>query len=470
MGERGDSYMALPVVPSKRPVVTVSKKLTFKEKMSYGFGDIGNGLMFDMGQLYLLKFYTDVLGISAYWGGLVFLISKIFDAFADTSVGAFVDSRTNISKRGKFRPFILWGTVPLALMTVISFLAPNFSDTGKIVWAFATYMGFGLAYSFVNIPYGSLSAAMTQDPIDRASLGSFRAIGSQTALLISGVVVIPIVLQFANKEVGYIVAISVMSIFGILFHLICYRNTKENVIRAPRKEKVPLSKLFKALFSNRPLIVLCLAALFMIASSNIRNAVQLYYLEYNLKSPELMSILSFLSIGLAVVGSMFIPAMVKRIGKKNTFMLGLLVCIACDVLNFILPTSTVTFLTVFSLGNFALAFALGLPWVMIADSIDYHEWNSGERTEGIVYSTYSFFRKLAQALAGFIPGVALSLIGYVPNIQQSSDTLLGLKGLLFLAPAALNIIGLIILFFFYNLTDNLYSKIVADLKERSSFN
>lgn len=462
--------MELPVVPVKKTAVTASKKLTFKEKLSYGFGDIGNGLMFDMGQLYLLKFYTDVLGISAYWGGLVFLISKIFDAFADTSVGAFVDSRTNFSKRGKFRPFILWGTVPLALMTVISFLAPDFSDNGKIVWAFITYMGFGLAYSIVNIPYGSLSAAMTQDPIDRASLGSFRAIGSQMALLISGMAVIPIVVQFANKEVGYIVAISVMVIFGILFHLICYHNTTENVIRAPKNEKVPLSTLFKALVSNRPLIVLCLAALFMITSSNIRNAVQLYYLEYNLKNPELMSILSFLSIGLAVVGSMFIPTMVKRIGKKNTFMLGLMVCIASDVLNFVLPTSTATFLTIFSLGNFGLSFALGLPWVMIADSIDYHEWNSGERTEGIVYSTYSFFRKLAQALAGFIPGVALGLIGYVPNIQQSADTLLGLKGLLFLAPAALNIIGLIILFFFYNLTENLYNKIVADLIERNKDN
>jgi GPH family glycoside/pentoside/hexuronide:cation symporter len=462
--------MELPVVPVKKTGDTASKKLTFKEKMSYGFGDIGNGLMFDMGQLYLLKFYTDVLGISAYWGGLVFLISKIFDAFADTSVGAFVDSRTNISKRGKFRPFILWGTVPLALMTVISFLAPDFSDNGKIVWAFVTYMGFGLAYSIVNIPYGSLSASMTQDPIDRASLGSFRAIGSQMALLISGIAVIPIVVQFANNEVGYIVAISVMAIFGILFHLICYHNTTENVIRAPKNEKVPLSTLFKALFSNRPLIVLCLAALFMITSSNIRNAVQLYYLEYNLKNPELMSILSFLSIGLAVVGSMFIPTMVKRIGKKNTFMLGLVVCIASDVLNFVLPTSTATFLTIFSLGNFGLSFALGLPWVMIADSIDYHEWNSGERTEGIVYSTYSFFRKLAQALAGFIPGVALGLIGYVPNIQQSADTLLGLKGLLFLAPAALNIIGLIILFFFYNLTENLYKKIVADLIERNKDN
>lgn len=470
MGKEGDGYMGLPVVPVKKTAVTASKKLTFKEKLSYGFGDIGNGLMFDMGQLYLLKFYTDVLGISAYWGGLVFLISKIFDAFADTSVGAFVDSRTNFSKRGKFRPFILWGTVPLALMTVISFLAPDFSDNGKIVWAFITYMGFGLAYSIVNIPYGSLSAAMTQDPIDRASLGSFRAIGSQMALLISGMAVIPIVVQFANKEVGYIVAISVMVIFGIIFHLICYHNTTENVIRAPKNEKVPLSTLFKALVSNRPLIVLCLAALFMITSSNIRNAVQLYYLEYNLKNPELMSILSLLSIGLAVVGSMFIPTMVKRIGKKNTFMLGLLVCIASDVLNFVLPTSTATFLTIFSLGNFGLSFALGLPWVMIADSIDYHEWNSGERTEGIVYSTYSFFRKLAQALAGFIPGVALGLIGYVPNIQQSADTLLGLKGLLFLAPAALNIIGLIILFFCYNLTDNLYSKIVADLKERNKDN
>ncbi|MFJ7365680.1 glycoside-pentoside-hexuronide (GPH):cation symporter [Peribacillus frigoritolerans] len=471
MGEKeGDGYMVLPVVPVKKTAVTASKKLTFKEKLSYGFGDIGNGLMFDMGQLYLLKFYTDVLGISAYWGGLVFLISKIFDAFADTSVGAFVDSRTNISKRGKFRPFILWGTVPLALMTVISFIAPDFSDNGKIVWAFVTYMGFGLAYSIVNIPYGSLSAAMTQDPIDRASLGSFRAIGSQMALLISGIAVIPIVVQFANKEVGYIVAIAAMAIFGILFHLICYHNTTENIIRAPKNEKVPLTTLFKALVSNRPLIVLCLAALFMITSSNIRNAVQLYYLEYNLKNPELMSILSFLSIGLAVVGSMFIPAMVKRIGKKNTFMLGLVVCIASDVLNFVLPTSTATFLTIFSLGNFGLSFALGLPWVMIADSIDYHEWNSGERTEGVVYSTYSFFRKLAQALAGFIPGVALGLIGYVPNIQQSADTLLGLKGLLFLAPAALNIIGLIILFFFYNLTENLYNKIVADLIERNKDN
>ncbi|QGQ45205.1 glycoside-pentoside-hexuronide (GPH):cation symporter [Metabacillus sediminilitoris] len=457
--------MSSPAVAEK--ATTSYKKLSLKEKISYGFGDVGNGLMFDMGQLYLLKFYTDVLGISAFWGGLVFLISKIFDAFADASVGAFVDSRTNIGKRGKFRPFILWGTIPLAIMTVISFLAPDFSDLGKIVWAFVTYMLFGLAYAIVNIPYGSLSAAMTQDPVDRASLGSFRAIGSQTALFISGIVVIPIVLQFETQETGYIVAISIMSILGVLFHFICYRNTKENIVRAPKKEKIPLSTLFKSLLSNRPLIVLCLASLFMIAATNLRTAVQLYYLEYNLNNPGLMSILTFLSIGLAIVGSMFIPALVKRIGKKKTFILGLLIGIVSDVVNFMLPTDITTFLIAFSIGSFGLAFALGLPWVMIADSVDYHEWNAGERTEGVVYSSYSFFRKFAQALAGFIPGVALGIIGYVPNVQQSAETLLGLKGLMFVAPAVLNILALIILFFFYNLTDELYKKIVADLNERN---
>ena len=105
---------------------------------------------------------------------------------------------------------------------------------------------------------------------------------------------------------------------------------------------------------------------------------------------------------------------------------------------------------------------------MIADAVHYHEWNSGERTEGVVYSSYSFFRKLAQALAGFIPGIALGIIGYVPNVQQSAETLVGLKGLMFLVPAGLNILGLIILFFFYNLTEDLYKKIVADLKERNA--
>ena len=448
-----------------------SKKLTLKEKISYGLGDVGNGFMFDMGQIYLLKFYTDVLGISAYWGGLVFLISKIFDAFADSAVGAFVDKR-KVGKRGKFRPFILFGSIPLAVMTVISFMAPDFSNTGKIVFAFITYMAFGLSYSIVNIPYGSLAASMTQDSVDRASLGSFRAIGSQFAMLISGMVVIPIVLYFPNQKLGYTVGIASMALVGVIFHYICYRNTNENVIREPKieKEKVPMSKLFKLLLSNRPLIALCFVCLFMVAASNLRTAVQLYYLQYNLKNTGLMSLLSFTSIGIAVIGSFFIPALVKRLGKKNTFIIGLLLGIVADALNFLLPASVPAFLTLLSIGSLGLSFAMGLPWVMVADAVDYHEWKTGQRTEGIVYSSYSFFRKLAQALAGFIPGVALGLIGYVPNSEQTAGTLLGIKGLMFLVPAGLNLIAAVILIVVYNLTEDLYKRIIDELKNKPKTN
>jgi len=448
-----------------------SKKLTLKEKISYGLGDVGNGFMFDMGQIYLLKFYTDVLGISAYWGGLVFLISKIFDAFADSAVGAFVDKR-KVGKRGKFRPFILFGSIPLAVMTIISFMAPDFSNTGKIVFAFITYMAFGLSYSIVNIPYGSLAASMTQDSVDRASLGSFRAIGSQFAMLISGMVVIPIVLYFPNQKLGYTVGIASMALVGVIFHYICYRNTNENVIREPKieKEKVPMSKLFKLLLSNRPLIALCFVCLFMVAASNLRTAVQLYYLQYNLKNTGLMSLLSFTSIGIAVIGSFFIPALVKRLGKKNTFIIGLLLGIVADALNFLLPASVPAFLTLLSIGSLGLSFAMGLPWVMVADAVDYHEWKTGQRTEGIVYSSYSFFRKLAQALAGFIPGVALGLIGYVPNSEQTAGTLLGIKGLMFLVPAGLNLIAAVILIVVYNLTEDLYKRIIDELKNKPKTN
>jgi GPH family glycoside/pentoside/hexuronide:cation symporter len=450
---------------------SAQKRLTLKEKVSYGLGDVGNGFMFDMGQIYLLKFYTDILGISAYWGGLVFLVSKIFDAFADSSVGAFIDKR-KVGKRGKFRPFILFGSIPLAIMTVISFMAPDFSDTGKIAFAFITYMAFGLSYSIVNIPYGSLAASMTQESVDRASLGSFRAIGSQFAMLISGMVVIPIVLYFPDQKLGYTVGIGSMALIGVIFHYICYRNTNENVVRLPKKEeeKVPMSKLFKLLLSNRPLIALCFVCLFMVAGSNLRTAVQLYYLQYNLGNPGLMSLLSFTSIGIAVIGSFFIPALVKRLGKKKTFIIGLLIGIAADVANFVLPANVPTFIILLTIGSLGLSFALGLPWVMVADAVDYHEWKTGQRTEGIVYSSYSFFRKLAQALAGFIPGVALGLIGYVPNAEQTAGTLLGIKGLMFLVPAGLNLIAAVILIVLYNLTEDLYKKIIDELKDKQKVN
>lgn len=447
------------------------KKLSLKEKVGYGAGDLGNGFMFDLGQSYLLKFYTDVLGVSGAVGGSVFLVSKIFDAFADTSVGTFVDTRKNIGKRGKFRPFILFGTVPLAIATVLSFLAPNLSMGAKIAYAYITYMIFGLAYSFVNIPYGSLAASMTQDPVERTELASFRQAGSTIGALITGVVVVPITLMFSNSKVGYPATMAIMAVIGVMFHLFCYKNTKENIIvTSSRKEKVTLGRIFKTIFSNKPLMLLNVVGLITITCYQLKLAMMVYYAQYNLGNVKLTSILNFVSIGCSLIGVAIMPFVVKKIGKKATYIVGLAIWIGADLINYILPSSTAIFMTFTAIAYFGTSFMNGLNWAFISDAIEYGEWKTGERTEGIIYSTYSFCRKLAQALAGFIPGMVLTLIGYVPNAHQTAAILGKLKSLMLIVPAVGVGVALLIFIFFYKLTDEKYENILSELKIRRSAN
>ncbi|MBP2032648.1 GPH family glycoside/pentoside/hexuronide:cation symporter [Clostridium algifaecis] len=444
-------------------------KLTLKEKISYGFGDLGNGFMFDLGQSYLLKFYTDVLRIPGAVGGSVFLISKIFDAFADTTVGTAVDSRKNIGKRGKFRPFILFATVPLAIATVLTFLAPNISMGAKIAYAYITYMIFGLAYSCINIPYGSLAASMTQDPVERTQLASFRQAGSSIALLITGITVIPIILKFSDPKIGYPVTMGLMALIGVIFHIICYKNTKEHIIvNNPDKKKESLSMIFKALCSNKPLMVLNLMSLLTISCYNLKIAMMVYYAQYNLGNPKLTATLNFVSIGCSLIGVAIMPFVVKKIGKKATYLLGLFIWVGADLINYLLPGSVTTFMILSAIAWFGTAFMNGLNWAFISDAIEYGEWKTGERTEGIIYSTYSFGRKVAQALAGFIPGVVLTIIGYVPNVQQTARTLSGLKSLMLLVPAIGAGIAILAFIFLYDLTDEKYKQILVELEERKS--
>ncbi len=169
--------------------------------------------------------------------GLVFLVSKFFDAFVDTAVGTIVDNQTNFAKRGKFKPFILYGSIPLAILTVITFLSPDIGETGKIIWAFGSYLLFNAAYSFVNIPYGSLSASMTINADDRTQLSVFRNMGSQGAMFISGIVVIPVVSLFPNHQIGYPMAVGMLAIAGVIFHMICYKGLLRDIRLKDRKKK-----------------------------------------------------------------------------------------------------------------------------------------------------------------------------------------------------------------------------------------
>lgn len=445
------------------------RKLTLKEKIAYGMGDLGNNFMFDLGQIYLLHFYTDILGISGMVAGSVFLITKLFDAAADTAVGTYVDIRTNIGKRGKLRPFILFGTVPLAIATVLSFLAPNLSMDGKIIFAYASYMLFGLAYSFVNIPYGALAASMTQDPVDRTQLASFRQAAGKLGGLIVGAGVIPIVMWFPDHSVGYLVAVVIMSILGILCHLFCYKNTTEHVVTPKSdkpKVKVSLAKKFTVLLTNRPLMSLCLMSFLTLSAVTMRASMMIYYCQYHFGDIKLVSVVNTVGMVCALIGVAAMPFVVKKLGKKNSYMCAATVGAIADIANFALPTDFNTFLVLSSISWFATGFN-GLCWAFISDVIEYGDWKTGERTEGIIYSVYSLIRKIAQAVAAFIPGVMFTLVGYVPNAVQSSQSLAAIKGLYLLFPATVMLLAALTFFVFYNLSDARHSEILVEINARN---
>ncbi|WP_443661029.1 glycoside-pentoside-hexuronide (GPH):cation symporter [Clostridium sp.] len=367
------------------------KKLTLKEKISYGFGDMGNGFMFDMGQLYLLKFFTDVAGIPAAVAGGVFLFTKLFDAIVDPLAGTFIDTRKGKPGAGKYRQIMLIASIVLAIISVFVFLAPNFSLEGKIIYAYGSYMAWGVAYSFTNIPYGTLAATMTQNPQERTSLASFRQLGSTMALLISTVVVVPLVAKFNNPNLGWPVAIAIMALFGIGAFYITFRNCRENVpVAKVETQKIDFKDIIKTIFTNRPLLVLILMTIFSISAFNLRSAMLLYFCQYNLGNKGLMAYVGFVAIGCSLLGVVAMPILSKRFGKKNTVIIGFAISIIADLLNFVLPLHLVSFIALQSIAYFGLSIPNGMTWALVSDAIDYGEWKTGEKRGAITYSVFNF--------------------------------------------------------------------------------
>ncbi|MED4072596.1 glycoside-pentoside-hexuronide (GPH):cation symporter [Priestia endophytica] len=458
----------MSVVKTEGKVEVKVEGLSIKEKVSYGMGDFGNGFMFDLGQLYLLKFFTDVAGIPAAAAGGIFLVSKLFAAICDPIVGSSIDYRRNIGERGKFRPYLLFGSIILAILTVLTFVSPNLSSTGKLVYAYASYMIWGIGYSFVNIPYGSLGAAMTQNAADRTSLAAFRQTGSLGALFITSIAVVPLILLFPSEKIGYPVVMGIMSLVGVLGFYICYRNCQERiVVKEGPKEKLSFMSIIRTFASNKPLLTLVLMTVFTISAYNIKSAMLIYFAQYNLGNVQLMAYMNFIIIGSSFLGVIMLPKLVKRFGKKKTAMIGLGISIIADTANFFMPSNVVLFTILASIAFIGISIPNGITWALVSDIIDYGEWKTGERKEGTTYALFNFSRKLAQSLSGFLSGVGLGIIGYIPNVTQASSTLLGIKGLLLLYPAVALGIAMLVIGLLYKLTDEKHEEMIKDLQART---
>lgn len=454
--------------------------LSWREKICYGFGDLGNGFMFDLGQAYLTKFYTDICLIAPGAVSAIFAFTKVFDAFMDPIAGAFVDGRKNVGNHGRFRPVMMVSAVILAILTVVTFTAPDIPMPGKIAYALITYMVWGVVYSFTNVPYGSLATVMTRDIDDRAHMASTRQAGSLGAQLITGVAFIPLVLLFSGGTTldgsphGYLLAAAAMGVCGVLGFLVCFWGTREHIrvdrsaeeaveAQAGKKRGGAMGTYVRVVFTNKNLGAIILLTLCTISAMNTNNTMMVYFCQYNLNDIALQPLVNGIMMGTSVVAILAIPTLVKRLGKKRTCVACFVVGAVANALNFILPTNTVTFIIFVTIGYVALAIPNGITWNFVSDVIDYGEWHTGIRKEGTTYAAFNFSRKLAQSLAAIISGGILALTGYVANQAQSPETLLGIKGALTIYPAVALLVAAVIIFFLYDISEKKFMQISEDL-------
>ena len=445
-----------------------SKQIPVYQKIAYGFGDFGNGFMFDLGQSYLTKFWIDGVGIGASVVGGIFAFTKIFDAFMDPIAGSVVDNRKHIGKRGKFRPFMMVSAIILGVLTVLTFTMPNnLTMTQKIIYAYAAYMIWGLTYSFTNDPYGSLASVMSRNSQDRSFMATTRQIGSVGAQFIAGVAFIPLTVMIggSNQKKGYFFASLIFAIIGVLMFAICYFGTRENVHvnRKKSAQKEGFKDYFRVIFKNGPLGAIILMTLFTISAMNTNNQMMVFYAEYNLGNIGLQPLINAIMMGCSIVGVFMIPFLTKHFGQKKTAMCSFIIGAVANLLNFILPNNVVTFIILVTIGYTALAIPNGITWAMVSNAIDYGEWRSGTRKEGITYAAFNFSRKIAQSLAALVSSGVLALTGYVANAPQTASALQGIKAAMTLYPGVCLLLAAVVIGFLYKLDDKKFAQIADDL-------
>src|SRR5829696_4247678 len=437
--------------------------------LGYAAGDAANNLAFSMTSMFLLVYYTDVAGISAAAAGTLFLLIRIWDGFADIFAGRTVD-RT-MTRWGKFRPFFLFGAAPLMLLAFATFTLPGVVNGSglTLLVAYLTYGLLGLAYSLVNIPYGSLASAMTQRPEERGRLASFRMIGTALTGILLAFVVAPQVKRYTGDPDGFqhslAITMGVFAVVGFGLYMFLFATSRETVQRDVAS--VSMRQSFDTLRHNRPLVMLCVASLAFLTALFSLQTVQVYYARDVLGNANLLTLLTVLSVGSIFVIAPLIPRLVTAIGKKKAFLGFGVVGVAAGVGITLSPPSVVWVpLLFFALMGISTAGVNTLMWALEADTVEYGEWKTGVRTEGITYALFSFTRKLGQAVGGALAAFVIALGGYVGGVAaQSQSAVDAIRYASGFAPAIFILIGIAI-FFRYPLTEQTFATMVAETAAR----
>lgn len=448
-----------------------------RDKIGYMFGDVGNDFFFYFISSFLMLFYTDVVGIKPALVGLIFIVARVWDAFADVLWGRFIDSRPT-TKQGKFRPWILRMFLPLVLFGVFTFTYfPGMDNNSHLFYSFLTYLIWGTLYSTVNIPYGSMASVIAIEPHERTALSTFRSIGSAIGGIMIGLIV-PLVVFVNGKPNGgrFTTLAIVFAVAASASYLLCYYLTTERV-QAPvgTKQKLDLKVTLKGIGKNRPLLSITIAALVLVLSNLLGTGLNSYLFKdyfHNTTALTFAGIVSVTALPILIVAP-FVSIITKKIGKKESASIAVLISSVFFLLMFLLPISNPwVFVAFLFFGGLGVAFLNTTIWAFITDVIDYQEYLTGTREDGTIYSFYSFSRKIGQALSGGVSGFALAAIGYIavpkgqPPVVQTAEVAHGIKAVATLGPAICYFIVFLILQFWYPLGKRRISELQAALKEK----
>lgn len=452
------------------PVALTHRKFGMRDKLGYLFGDFGNDFFFILVAAFLMVFYTDVFHLNPAHVGLLFLIARLWDAVADVTWGRFIDTRKT-TKNGKFKPWILRMSLPLVISGILMFVTvPGMTDGFYLAYAFVTYIIWGTLYSTVNIPYGSMASVITGDPIERTSLSSWRTLGSQMAGLVINVVG-PMILFVNNKPDAnrFLLAAFIFGGLAIACYLACYKLSVERIVLdETSKQHTNIGKTMKGLAKNKPLIWFLLAALTFMIVFMLIGTVNIYVFKDYFGNAKALSIVGLLQSVAVFVAMPFIQPLVKKFGKKEVAAGGLLLASLIYALLYFLPNISATqFISILTIAMFGYGIFNLVIWAFVTDVIDYHEYLTGLREDGTVYSIYSMARKIGQAVAGGIGGVAIAAVGYnSANQAQTAETIQGIHTLGTLVPSITLGFVFLIIVFLYPLNKNRTVQLAIDLAEK----
>jgi GPH family glycoside/pentoside/hexuronide:cation symporter len=466
------------------PTDAAQPRIGLSEKVGYGLGDMASNLYFQFFNLFLFYYYTDVFGLNPAAIGTMYLVANFWDAVNDPLMGAIAD-RVQTAK-GKYRPFLLWFAIPYGLAGYAIFANPDFSEVGKLAYAYTTFIVFKMIYTAINVPYSALMGVITPDANDRMALSTFRFLGAFGGGFIVSLLVRPLVKLFGGDDevLGFQLTMAVFGVASILMFLITYASTRERVKPQAEEKDISVKEDLKLLCRNLPWLIMIGAAVCTLANVAVRGAVTIHYFKYYVGNSaeavfsigqsgtafflEFDATTIFMSTGMIafIIGVAFTGIIGRTFGKRNALAtLTLLNAATIIGFYFIPPEATATMYVVNLLANLLAGPTPALVWALYTDVADYGEWKFGRRATGLVFSAAMFAQKMGLTIGGAASGWLLAGFGFVANQDQTPEALMGIRIMFCIIPGALALLNGFILIF-YPLSTRETEQMQSELEDR----